>query len=48
MAVPLKGGGGEIAGAISISTSFRRFDDEARALIELVREAARVASSLLK
>lgn len=48
LAVPLRGGGGEVAGAIGISTSFRRFDAEAPALIELVRNAAREASALLK
>lgn len=48
IAVPLRSVEGEIAGAIGISTSFRRFDEESQALIDLVRNAARDASALLK
>lgn len=47
VAMPVVGRGGEVAGAVGVSTSTRRFEGEARSLVELVRWAAGEASALL-
>ncbi len=47
VAMPVVGRGGEVAGAVGVSTSVRRFQGEARSLVELVRWAAGEASALL-
>ena len=46
VAAPILGENGEVEGAIGVSTSARRFGGEARSLVELVRWAAREASTL--
>lgn len=47
VAAPVMGSEGKMAGAIGVSTSSRRFDEEVGPLIWLVREAAARASTLL-
>lgn len=47
VAMPVVGRGGEVAGAVGVSTSARRFEGEARSLVEHVRWAAAEASALL-
>ena len=47
VAAPVLGPGGRVEGAIGLSTSARRFGEEGRSLVRLVRRAAGEASALL-
>jgi DNA-binding IclR family transcriptional regulator len=47
VAAPVVGPGGRVEGAIGVSTSARRFGEEGRSLVRLVRRAAAEASALL-
>jgi len=47
VAAPVLGPGGRVEGAIGLSTSARRFGEEGRSLVGLVRRAAAEASALL-
>ncbi|BBL79351.1 IclR family transcriptional regulator [Rubrobacter xylanophilus] len=47
VAAPVLGPGGRVEGAIGLSTSARRFGEEGRSLVRLVRRAADEASALL-
>lgn len=48
VAAPIVGRTGEVEGAVGVSTSFRRFADDVHPLVEMVRQAADEASTLLK
>ncbi|CAN5863986.1 hypothetical protein BH23ACT11_BH23ACT11_05880 [soil metagenome] len=47
MAAPIKGKSGAVEGAVGVSTSGRRFGDEAESLVGMVQWAASEATSLL-